>query len=204
MATPEIKLEPIDEAAPYEENMVIIDKTNGAIQNSMSSDNHLGFIQFAYPRNYNILRMQGLSVEQAKKVAKWMTIQQAGESQYGKSNGFKNKNNRSGFMSNNKVISFPTHDQNDVSLYKSFLKNKNWRRALSANTFEQYLKELQTPKGPEEYRYEAHYPDPSQYGNFLKSLTSFTKELNKWTNSGATDKYTYNTPTENVKYNYFG
>lgn len=173
----------------YSPTMTIPDRTGGQVLAKMPTNDQLGFIQFAYPRNYNILRLSGLDVDDAKEKAKYMTIQQAGESTYGTSSAFKNKHNRSGFMLNGSVVDYPSHDQNDRVLYKNFNDRPNWRRAIDSKTFDDYLINLQTPKAEGEYRYESHMTDPMEYKRYLKTLKSFNRTIEGFMKSGATDKY---------------
>lgn len=179
------------EANAYPDQHRIKDNTNGAVSNSMQNKSHLGFIQFSYPRNYNIARELGLSIEDSKRAAYYLTWQQAQESGYGTSNGFKLRNNRSGFMNKSGTINYGSHDAHDSSILNSFQNNNNWLRALRSKDMKSYIYTLQSPNSSNESKYEST-KTPEQYYNDMKVMTTFKKNLDDYINSGATDQYTYN------------
>lgn len=173
-----------------EKQIVIPNRTGSPLLAKQKSLTMRGFIDFAARRNYNIARSIGLNKQQALKATRYMTTQQALESQYGNSYAARNKYNRSGMMLNGKTINYATPDLNDIALYKSFIHNPNWKQALYAPDMEGYIYKLQD-RSNGKHPYEGT-KSAEQYYRDMKGLKTFQKELDSYFNSGVTNSWTMN------------
>lgn len=178
-------------------SIVIPNRVGSTLLAKQKSGSMIDFLKFAGGRNYNIARAFGLKKPQALKAATYMSIQQALESQYGRSNAARNKNNRSGMMSNNGTIYYTTPDLNDIALFKSFRNNPNWENALSAPTMKDYFYRLQN-RSNGNHPYEGTMSD-KQYYNKAAGLKTFIKMANDYFNSSVTDSWSMNSTRRDLE-----
>lgn len=170
---------------------IVPNRTGSSLQSKQKSGSIQDFVNFTFPRNYNILRYLGLPKELALQRAIDMTMQHGSESRYGRSAAAVNKNNRSGFMSNGKTIYYPTAEANDTAIVKSYRNNANWMRAINSGTSYDYFYNLQHPKGNEK-AYEGNMKNSNQYYNLIQGNKTLKKTIDAYIKAGNTRNWTMN------------
>lgn len=170
---------------------VVPNRTGSSLQSKQKSGSIQDFVNFAFPRNYNIMRYLGLPKEIALQRAIDMTMQHGSESQYGRSTAAVNKNNRSGFMSNGKTIYYPTPEANDTAIVKIYRNNPNYMRAINASNSYDYFHNLQYPRA-NEHSYEGNMKNTDQYYNLIQGNKTLRKTIDAYIKAGNTRNWTMN------------
>lgn len=180
-----------DDKNKEKSDIVVVNRTGAGLQSKQKDNTMKSFIDFAFRRNYNVLRTLGLDKVAAIERAKDRTMQDGLESNYGRSPAAIYKNNRSGFMRNNSTIRFASPDENDISLVKSYRNNPNWMRAINADTSYNYFYHLQHPKA-NEHSYEHNTTNTDEYYKRVQRATTLQKQINEYLKTGITKDWTFN------------
>lgn len=170
---------------------VIPNRTGAGLPSKQKDGTMKSFVDFAFRRNYNVLRELGLDKEKAIQRAIDRTMQDGLESLYGRAPAAVNNNNRSGFMRNGTTIRFASPDENDISIYKSYKNNPNWMRAINADSSYDYFYHLQHPKRGE-HSYEHTMTNTDDYYKRVQNVKTLKKEIDKYLKSGVTKDWTMN------------
>lgn len=181
----------IDDMNENNNGINIINRTGSSLQTKQKTGSINDFVNFAFPRNYNILRYLGLRKQLALQRAVDMTMQHGLESQYGRSNAAINKNNRSGMTSNGKTIYYSNPDLNDIAIVKSYKNNPNWMRAIHSPNSSGYFYHLQHPRNGE-HAYEGNMSGTDEYYNRIQNAKTLKRIINAYLNSGVTKSWTMN------------